>query len=242
MVSEEALGSLRLEVTSLYHQFDGVDVVNNVSLSVRPGQVTCLLGPSGCGKTTTLRIIAGVERQQKGKILLDGTLVSDSKTHLEPDKRRVGLIFQDFALFPHLNIEENVGFGLEGRNSKNSSRISQLLSRVGLDGFQKKYPHQLSGGEQQMLSIGRALLTNPDLLILDEATEGLAPLIAQDIWNIIGVVKDSGISTLIVDKNFKSLSKISNRCVVMVKGGIVFNDISSKLISRPEALKNWLGV
>ena len=137
MVSEEALGSLRLEVTSLYHQFDGVDVVNNVSLSVRPGQVTCLLGPSGCGKTTTLRIIAGVEKQQKGKILLDGTLVSDSKTHLEPDKRRVGLIFQDFALFPHLNIEENVGFGLEGRNSKNSSRISQLLSRVGLDGFQK---------------------------------------------------------------------------------------------------------
>ena len=101
---------------------------------------------------------------------------------------------------------------------------------------------QLSGGEQQMLSIGRALLTNPDLLILDEATEGLAPLIAQDIWGIIKVVQESGISALIVDKNFKAVSKISNRCVVMVKGKIVFDDVSPKLIEHPEALKNWLGV
>ena len=101
---------------------------------------------------------------------------------------------------------------------------------------------QLSGGEQQMLSIGRALLTNPDLLILDEATEGLAPLIAQDIWSIIGIVKRSGISTLIVDKNFKALSKISNRSVVMVKGGVVFDDSPSKLIEQPKELKSWLGI
>ena len=101
---------------------------------------------------------------------------------------------------------------------------------------------QLSGGEQQMLSIGRALLTNPDLLILDEATEGLAPLIAKDIWSIIGIVKRSGISTVIVDKNFNALSKISNRSVVMVKGGVVFDDSPSKLIEQPKELKSWLGI
>jgi len=130
--------------------------------------------------------------------------------------------------------------GFEGRMDWTYDRVLDSFPRL-----KERLTHggqQLSGGEQQMLSIGRALLTNPDLLILDEATEGLAPLIAQDIWNIIDVIKASGISTLIVDKNFKSLSKISNRCVVMVKGEIVFNDISSQLIARPEALKNWLGV
>jgi branched-chain amino acid transport system ATP-binding protein len=148
------------------------------------------------------------------------------------------------GIFKSLSVKENLLFaarsGFQGRMDWTYDRVLDSFPRL-----KDRLTHggqQLSGGEQQMLSIGRALLTNPDLLILDEATEGLAPLIAQDIWNIIGVVKDSGISTLIVDKNFKSLSKISNRCVVMVKGGIVFNDISSKLIARPEALKNWLGV
>ena len=222
MVSEEALGSLRLEVTSLYHQFDGVDVVNNVSLSVRPGQVTCLLGPSGCGKTTTLRIIAGVERQQKGKILLDGTLVSDSKTHLEPDKRRVGLIFQDFALFPHLNIEENVGFGLGGRNSKNSSRISQLLSRVGLDGFQKKYPHQLSGGEQQRIALVRALAPRPRLMLMDEPFSGLDLRLRDDIRDMtLNLLREEGTAVLLVTHDPDEAMRMADEIALMRNGSIV---------------------
>ena len=234
MVSEEALGSLRLEVTSLYHQFDGVDVVNNVSLSVRPGQVTCLLGPSGCGKTTTLRIIAGVERQQKGKILLDGTLVSDSKTHLEPDKRRVGLIFQDFALFPHLNIEENVGFGLEGRNSKNSSRISQLLSRVGLDGFQKKYPHQLSGGEQQRIALVRALAPRPRLMLMDEPFSGLDLRLRDDIRDMtLNLLREEGTAVLLVTHDPDEAMRMADEIALMRNGSIVQKGAPYNIYNAP---------
>ena len=233
-MSEEALGSLRLEVTSLYHQFDGVDVVNNVSLSVRPGQVTCLLGPSGCGKTTTLRIIAGVERQQKGKILLDGTLVSDSKTHLEPDKRRVGLIFQDFALFPHLNIEENVGFGLEGRNSKNSSRISQLLSRVGLDGFQKKYPHQLSGGEQQRIALVRALAPRPRLMLMDEPFSGLDLRLRDDIRDMtLNLLREEGTAVLLVTHDPDEAMRMADEIALMRNGSIVQKGAPYNIYNAP---------
>jgi len=234
MVSEEALGSLRLEVTSLYHQFDGVDVVNNVSLSVRPGQVTCLLGPSGCGKTTTLRIIAGVERQQKGKILLDGTLVSDSKTHLEPDKRRVGLIFQDFALFPHLNIEENVGFGLEGGNSKNSSRISQLLSLVGLDGFQKKYPHQLSGGEQQRIALVRALAPRPRLMLMDEPFSGLDLRLRDDIRDMtLNLLREEGTAVLLVTHDPDEAMRMADEIALMRNGSIVQKGAPYNIYNAP---------
>ena len=117
----------RLEVKNLYHQFDGIEVIKDLNLSVQSGQVTCLLGPSGCGKSTTLRIIAGVERHQKGTIFLDGDIVSGPSLHIPPDKRRVGLMFQDFALFPHLTVSENVGFGLDGSDINNKDRIDSLL-------------------------------------------------------------------------------------------------------------------
>ena len=163
----------RLEVKNLYHQFDGIEVIKDLNLSIQSGQVTCLLGPSGCGKSTTLRIIAGVERQQKGTICLDGDIVSGPSLHIPPDKRRVGLMFQDFALFPHLTVSENVGFGLDGSDINKKDRIESLLERVDLGEFKNKFPHQLSGGEQQRVALARAIAPKPQLMLMDEPFSGL---------------------------------------------------------------------
>src|SRR5690606_6962056 len=128
-----------------------------LSMNVAAGQVTCLLGPSGCGKSTTLRMIAGVERPDTGTIRMDGQIVCDTRHFLPPEARGVGMMFQDFALFPHLTVAKNVAFGLQGDAAAKSARVGELLERVNLSGFGPKHPHELSGGEQQRVALARAL-------------------------------------------------------------------------------------
>jgi branched-chain amino acid transport system ATP-binding protein len=232
-----------MTVKDLHSHYGMSHVLRGVSLEINSGETIALMGRNGMGKTTLIKCLLGLVPATSGGIIFreqDAKLLS---THLLA-KAGIAYVPEGRGIFKNLSVKENLFLaarsGFEGRMDWTYDRVLDSFPRL-----KERLTHggqQLSGGEQQMLSIGRALLTNPDLLILDEATEGLAPLIAQDIWNIIDVIKASGISTLIVDKNFKSLSKISNRCVVMVKGEIVFNDISSQLIARPEALKNWLGV
>jgi len=232
-----------MTVKDLHSHYGMSHVLRGVSLEINSGETIALMGRNGMGKTTLIKCLLGLVPATSGDIIFreqDAKLLS---THLRA-KAGIAYVPEGRGIFKNLSVKENLFLaarsGFEGRMDWTYDRVLDSFPRL-----KERLTHggqQLSGGEQQMLSIGRALLTNPDLLILDEATEGLAPLIAQDIWNIIDVIKASGISTLIVDKNFKSLSKISNRCVVMVKGEIVFNDISSQLIARPEALKNWLGV
>ena len=232
-----------MTVKDLHSHYGMSHVLRGVSLEINSGETIALMGRNGMGKTTLIKCLLGLVPATSGDIVFreqDAKLLS---THLLA-KAGIAYVPEGRGIFKNLSVKENLFLaarsGFEGRMDWTYDRVLDSFPRL-----KERLTHggqQLSGGEQQMLSIGRALLTNPDLLILDEATEGLAPLIAQDIWNIIDVIKASGISTLIVDKNFKSLSKISNRCVVMVKGEIVFNDISSQLIARPEALKNWLGV
>ena len=152
---------IRLEVKNLTRAFGGRPVVDDVSLSVAAGQVTCLLGPSGCGKSTTLRIIAGVERADSGEVRIDGRLVEGPGVHVPPEARSVGLMFQDFALFPHLTVAENVGFGLRGDRGEKARRVNELIEKVDLSGFGQKHPHELSGGEQQRVAIARALAPRP---------------------------------------------------------------------------------
>ena len=158
----------RLEVRNLLRRFDGVAVVDDVSLSVMPGQVTCLLGPSGCGKSTTLRMIAGVEMQDSGEIWVDGKLICDTVFRVPPERRAIGLMFQDFALFPHLSVAENVAFGLSGSREVQRVRVEELLGRVGLRRFIDAYPHSLSGGEQQRVALARALAPRPRIMLMDE--------------------------------------------------------------------------
>ncbi|MDA0360451.1 MAG: ABC transporter ATP-binding protein [Proteobacteria bacterium] len=232
-----------MTVKDLHSHYGMSHVLRGVSLEINSGETIALMGRNGMGKTTLIKCLLGLVPATSGDIKLrdqDAKLLS---THLLA-KAGIAYVPEGRGIFKNLSVKENLFLaarsGFEGRMDWTYDRVLDSFPRL-----KERLTHggqQLSGGEQQMLSIGRALLTNPDLLILDEATEGLAPLIAQDIWNIIDVIKDSGISTLIVDKNFKSLSKISNRCVVMVKGEIVFNDISSQLIARPQSLKSWLGV
>ncbi len=148
----------RLEIRNLKRAYGGRAVVDDVSLKIMPGQVTCLLGPSGCGKSTTLRMIAGVEMQDSGSIHVDGKLICDTVFNVPPERREIGLMFQDFALFPHLSVADNVGFGLKtGTKAERRARIEELLERVDLLRFIDGYPHQLSGGEQQRVALARAL-------------------------------------------------------------------------------------
>ncbi|MEM6890583.1 MAG: ABC transporter ATP-binding protein, partial [Pseudomonadota bacterium] len=152
----------RLEIRSLRRAFDGHAVVDDVSLSILPGRVTCLLGPSGCGKSTTLRMIAGVEMQDSGEIYVDGKLVCDTIFRVPPERREIGLMFQDFALFPHLSVADNVAFGLKrGSKAEKRARVEELLARVDLLRFIDGFPHQLSGGEQQRVALARALAPKP---------------------------------------------------------------------------------
>lgn len=232
-----------MTVKDLHSHYGMSHVLRGVSLEINSGETIALMGRNGMGKTTLIKCLLGLVPATSGDIIFREQDAKLLATHLLA-KAGIAYVPEGRGIFKNLSVKENLFLaarcGFEGRMDWTYDRVLDSFPRL-----KERLTHggqQLSGGEQQMLSIGRALLTNPDLLILDEATEGLAPLIAQDIWNIIDVIKASGISTLIVDKNFKSLSKISNRCVVMVKGEIVFNDISSQLIARPEALKNWLGV
>ena len=155
----------RLEIRDLRRSFDGRTVVDGVSLSIMPGQVTCLLGPSGCGKSTTLRMIAGVEMQDSGEIYADGKLICDTVTRVPPERREIGLMFQDFALFPHLSVEGNVAYGLRGSRAEKRARVEEMLGRVHMQRFIDMYPHQLSGGEQQRVALARALAPQPRIML-----------------------------------------------------------------------------
>ena len=138
----------RLEIRDLSRRFGEREAVDGVSLSVMAGKVTCLLGPSGCGKSTTLRMIAGVDMQDAGSIHVDGKLICDTVFRVPPEQRAIGLMFQDFALFPHLNVARNVAFGLSGRKAGVRARVEELLTKVGMMGHIDAYPHELSGGDQ----------------------------------------------------------------------------------------------
>lgn len=213
----------RLELQDIHRVFDGDTVVEGLSLSLEAGQVTCLLGPSGCGKSTTLRIAAGVDWQTSGRVFVDGDEVSGPTQHLPPEKRAIGLMFQDFALFPHLNVAENVAFGLRrfGKTAINA-RVSELLERVHLDGFGEKYPHQLSGGEQQRVALARALAPRPRVLLMDEPFSGLDNRLRDGIRDeTLALLKDEGTAVLLVTHEPEEAMRMADQIALMRAGKIV---------------------
>ena len=155
----------------LEKSFGTTAVVRNLSFSIQTGQILVLLGPSGCGKTTSLRLIAGFEQLDRGRIEIDGQVVADGRLHLPPEKRRVGMVFQDYAIFPHLSVAQNVAFGLKKRQA--SARVEAMLEMVGLPGLGQQMPHELSGGQQQRVALARALAPEPVVLLLDEPFSNL---------------------------------------------------------------------
>lgn len=212
----------RLEVSHLARSFGGRRVVDDVSLVVAPGQVTCLLGPSGCGKSTTLRMIAGVERADAGEVRIDGRTVAAAGLHMPPEQRSVGLMFQDFALFPHLTVAENVGFGLRIDKAEKARRVGELLEKIDLHGFGAKHPHQLSGGEQQRVALARALAPKPRVMLMDEPFSGLDNRLRDGIRDrTLDLLKEAGTAVLLVTHEPDEAMRMADEIALMRAGRIV---------------------
>ncbi|MEO9864686.1 MAG: ABC transporter ATP-binding protein [Yoonia sp.] len=211
----------RLEIRNLRKAFAGRAVVNDVSLSVMPGQVTCLLGPSGCGKSTTLRMIAGVETQDSGSIYVDGQLVCDGTMSIPPEGRSIGLMFQDFALFPHLSVTQNVAFGLRAPKAEVADRVTKLLAKVGMSRHADAYPHELSGGEQQRIALARALAPSPRVMLMDEPFSGLDDRLRDDIRDeTLEVLKEEGTAVLLVTHEPGEAMRMADE-IALMRGGVV---------------------
>jgi len=227
--------SERLELDNIVRVFDGAPVVDGLSIGLKEGQVTCLLGPSGCGKSTTLRIAAGVDRQTSGRVLIDGSEVSGARMHLPPEKRSIGLMFQDFALFPHLSVADNISFGLNGTSkTQKTMRVGELLERVHLDGFAEKYPHQLSGGEQQRVALARALAPRPRVLLMDEPFSGLDNRLRDGIRDeTLFLLKEEGTAVLLVTHEPDEAMRMADQIALMRGGMIVQQGAPYNLYNSP---------
>ena len=226
------------------HTFYGAShILHGVNFFVRAGEAVGLMGRNGMGKTTLVRTILGHVHPRRGEIKINGRVITAAMPHLIA-RQGVAYVPEGRGIFPNLTVRENLIMAArEGPDSRHEwtyeralESFPQLRERLSHSG------QRLSGGEQQMLSIARALLTNPILLILDEATEGLAPLIAQEIWRIIQKIRESGVAAVIIDKNFSTLAAITDRNVILVKGRVVFEGTGSELRSRPELLHQHLGI
>jgi iron(III) transport system ATP-binding protein len=189
-----------LEVENLGHAYGGHVVVRELSFSLPRGAIGCLLGPSGGGKTTVLRAIAGFEAPQRGAIRISGRVVSDAGVMLPPEKRRIGMVFQDYALFPHLAVGENIAFGLHAApRSERASRVRELAALVGLGPELDKYPHEISGGQQQRVALARALAPRPELLLLDEPFSNLDIELRERLSaEVRAIIKASGATAVLV--------------------------------------------
>ena len=197
-------------------------VVSDLSFSLAPGEIGCLLGGSGCGKTTVLRAIAGFEPLQGGRIALNGHWVADANWRLAPERRQIGMVFQDYALFPHLTVASNVAFGLrEWSRLDQSRRVAEMLTLVGLADVERRYPHELSGGQQQRVALARALAPGPTLLLMDEPFSNLDVELRErlsiDVHNIL---KGTGTTGLLVTHNQQEAFAMADRVGVMLGGGM----------------------
>ena len=200
--------------------YGGKAVVSELSFKLAPGEIGCLLGGSGCGKTTVLRAIAGFEPLQAGRIALNGHWVADATWQLAPERRQIGMVFQDYALFPHMTVADNVGFGLrEWNHTDKRARVEEMLALVGLGDAGRRYPHQLSGGQQQRVALARALAPGPTLLLMDEPFSNLDVELRErlsiDVHNIL---KETGTTGLLVTHNQQEAFAMADRVGVMVDG------------------------
>jgi len=212
-----------LELDHVSHAFEGgVEILHDVSLAVVPGEILCLLGPSGCGKTTSLRLAAGLEECQQGRVLINGRVVSDGRLHVPPEDRGIGMVFQDTALFPHLSVAQNIGFGLSHMSEdRRTARINEMLHQVSMDGYADAFPHVLSGGQQQRVALARALAPEPRLVLLDEPFSGLdAQLRALIREESLALLKAHGATTLVVTHDPEEAMYVADRIVVMNAGRV----------------------
>jgi len=226
-----------IEVEDVNIRFGDIQILSNISLNIKPGEVLSLLGPSGSGKTTLLRIIAGLELSDSGTVSIDGKIMSGSNAFVAPEKRGIGLVFQDYALFPHLNVLENVKFGLSHLPVKEAiEQARRTLSRVGLQHYEKSYPHQLSGGEQQRVALSRALAPRPGILLMDEPFSGLDSRLRDTIREqTIELLRDTRSTVIIVTHDPEEALRVSDRIALMQDGRIVQEGSCNDLYYHPNS-------
>jgi branched-chain amino acid transport system ATP-binding protein len=232
-----------LEARGLHTYYGSSHILHGVNFIVRTGECIGLMGRNGMGKTTLLRSMLGLVATRQGEVLVRGEPMNGAAPY-KIARQGISYVPEGRGIFPNLSVRENLVMaarpGIDGRRDWTLERVLEtfpsLLQRLKIGGG------QLSGGEQQMLTVGRALMTNPELLILDEATEGLAPMISREIWRIIRQIRESNIATIIVDKSHASVTALTDRNVILVKGQVAFSGTSDELRARPDVLHKHLGV
>ena len=237
------MSDVLLEARGLHTYYGASHILHGVDFSVRRGEAVGLMGRNGMGKSTLLKSMLGLVRPRSGLLSVKGVDMTSAAPH-RIAQAGIAYVPEGRGIFPNLSVKENLVMaaraGTDGRREWTYERVLQTFPRIS-----ERLGHggaELSGGEQQMLTIGRALMTNPDLLILDEATEGLAPLIAREIMRIVGIVRESGIATVIVDKNFGAVNAITDRNVILVKGEVVYSGAADELRAKPDIHLRYLGV
>jgi iron(III) transport system ATP-binding protein len=223
------MSATAVRAEGLAKRFGAVRAVDGMDFAVAPGQVLALLGPSGCGKTTALRLVAGFERPDGGRVEIEGQTVAGPGVYVPPEGRRVGMVFQDYALFPHLTVAQNVAFGLP-RSAERRARVEALLSRVGLAGLGQRWPHELSGGQQQRVALARALAPQPRVLLLDEPFSNLdAELRARVRVEVRALLQETGVTAIFVTHDREEALSLADAVAVVQAGRIL-------QVAAPDAL------
>ena len=226
-----------LVLEAVSHAFGDLLAINDVTLRVDSGELVCLLGPSGCGKSTTLRVAAGLEALQRGRVVINGREVASAAVSVPPEERGVGLVFQDYALFPHLNVLDNVAFGLHalGTEARRGAAM-EMLERVGIGEFAQSFPHTLSGGEQQRVALARALAPKPGLMLLDEPFSDLDIRLRDHVRDeTLALLKERNISTLLVTHDPEEAMRMADRIALMRRGRIVQEGTPAQLYNQPSS-------
>lgn len=224
-----------LELSHLHKKFGSTDALNNLSLIVQSGEVVCLVGHSGCGKTTLLKIISGVDSPDGGTVRINGNQVAGENSFIEPENRKVGVVFQDFALFPHLTIAQNIMFGLRGSPKEQAkNRAKEMLDLVGLAHMANKYPHMLSGGEQQRIALARALAPEPDILLMDEPFSNLDRNLRDQLrHDTISLLRKLGTTVIFVTHDAEEALSTGDKIVLMRSGQIIQTGTPRELYDQP---------
>lgn len=224
-----------LELRNIYKNFGDTEVLKDINLNIKKGEIVSLLGLSGSGKSTILNIISGFEEACGGKVIYKGRTILDDKVFIEPQNRNIGFVFQNYALFPHMNIYDNITFGVSKLKKEQKDRIVDgLLKLIDLEGFEKRYPHQLSGGQQQRIALVRSMALNPDLILLDEPFSSVDSMAKSSIQKqLLSILKNSGKTAIIVTHDPNEALALSDKIVYLQNGSIVQCDTPQNIYNKP---------
>jgi len=233
-----------IELKNITRYYGSSTAVDNVSFKVEKGEIFAILGPSGCGKTTMLRLIAGFEKPNSGEIRIDKKIVAGTDRYIPPERRHVGMVFQDYAIFPHLNMEENIAYGLNMPNEQKEGVVEDMLRFVGLEGFSKRYPHQLSGGQQQRVALARALAPGPVVILLDEPLSNLdTDTRIRMREELLSILRKVNTTTIIVTHDQEEAFSMADHVAVMNNGRIEQKGTPEEIYHFPSTMfvANFVG-